>query len=485
MAVPKGDSCHQTRYESDPADGSTMIGAMEASPGLLTDLYELTMAAAYVAEGLAEKPATFSLFVRALPPSRGYLVAAGLDSALGYLEALRFTDQELAFLDGLGLFGPEVMDRLARLRFTGSVRAMPEGTVFFAGEPVLEVTAPMVEAQLVETFMLNQVTTETTLASKAARYRHAARGRAVVDFAFRRTQGLDAAMKLVRAVAICGLAGTSNVAGARRYGVPASGTMAHSFIQAHHDERAAFRAYADVFGPRSVLLVDTYDTHQGVEHAIEVARELRGKGVELSGIRLDSGDLASLAHDARRRLDDEGFPDVQIMASGGLDEHLIETLLERDHAPIDGFGVGSDLGVSADVPVLETVYKLVAFDGRPVRKLSPGKETWPGAKQVWRRGDWTADAVALDDGMSPMPDGEPLLVEVMRDGARTAAGRAALGDAHARFEVQWAKLPEPFKRLREPARREVVVSPELQRMAQALDDRLQDQPPAARREHDD
>ncbi len=446
---------------------------MEAPPGLLTDLYELTMAAAYVAEGLAEKPATFSLFVRELPASRGYLVAAGLDSALAYLEALRFTDDDLAFLDGLGFFGPAILDRLARLRFTGSVRAMPEGTVAFATEPLLEVTAPIVEAQLVETFLLNQITTETTLASKAARYRHAARGRAVVDFGFRRAQGLDSAMKLVRAVAICGLAGTSNVAGAQRYGVPVSGTMAHSFVQAHEDETAAFRAFADLFGSRAVLLLDTYDTLQGVEHAIDVARALRADGVELRGVRLDSGDLAALAHHARRRLDEAGFPGVQIVASGGLDEHLVEALVERARAPIDGFGVGSDLGVSADAPVLETVYKLVTFDGRPVRKLSLGKETWPGAKQVWRRrGHRWADVVALAGEPDPVPEGEPLLVEVMRDGTRTAAGRATLVDAHARFEVQWAELPEPLKRLRDPARADVLTSPELQRMTRELDAQL-------------
>jgi len=446
---------------------------VEAPPGLLTDLYELTMAAAYVAEGLAEKPATFSLFVRELPASRGYLVAAGLDSALAYLEALRFTDDDLAFLDGLGFFGPAILDRLARLRFTGSVRAMPEGTVAFATEPLLEVTAPIVEAQLVETFLLNQITTETTLASKAARYRHAARGRAVVDFGFRRAQGLDSAMKLVRAVAICGLAGTSNVAGAQRYGVPVSGTMAHSFVQAHEDETAAFRAFADLFGSRAVLLLDTYDTLQGVEHAIDVARALRADGVELRGVRLDSGDLAALAHHARRRLDEAGFPGVQIVASGGLDEHLVEALVERACAPIDGFGVGSDMGVSADAPVLETVYKLVTFDGRPVRKLSLGKETWPGAKQVWRRrGHRWADVVALAGEPDPVPEGEPLLVEVMRDGTRTAAGRATLADAHARFEVQLAELPEPLKRLRDPARADVLTSPELQRMTRELDAQL-------------
>ncbi len=450
-----------------------MIREVEAPSALLTDLYELTMAAAYGAEGLADKPATFSLFVRQLPPARGYLVACGLDDVLGYLEALRFDEDDLAYLDRLGMFGPEVLDRLARLRFTGSVRAMAEGTIAFAGEPLVEVTAPMAEAQLVETFLLNQVTTATTLASKAARYRHAARGRPVVDFAFRRAQGLDAAMKLVRAVAICGLAGTSNVAGARRYGVAVSGTMAHSFVQAHEEEAAAFHAFADLLGPQTVLLVDTYDTHQGVENAIDVARSMRARGVELRGVRLDSGDLAALSAHARSRLDEEGFPDVRILASGGLDEHVIEALVGRDRAPIDGFGVGSDMAVSADAPVLDTVYKLVAFDGRPVRKLSPGKETWPGVKQVWRPPDWSGDVLGLADEPSPVRHGEPLLVEVMRDGARTGPGRAGLADAHARFEEQWVALPERVKRLRDPAATGVTPSPELERMTRDLDARLQ------------
>ncbi len=453
-----------------------MIGCVEAQSGLLTDLYELTMAAAYVAEGMAEKPATFSLFVRQLPPGRGYLVAAGLDDALGYLEALRFSDEDVAFLDRLGMFGPDTLERLARLRFTGTVRAMAEGTIALAGEPLVEVTAPMVEAQVVETFLLNQITTTTTLASKAARYRHAAGGRGVVDFGFRRAQGLDAGMKLVRAVAICGLSGTSNVAGARRYGVPVSGTMAHSFVQAHEDETAAFRAFAEVFGSRSVLLVDTYDTRQGVERAIAVARALRAAGVELQGIRIDSGDLAVLARHTRRRLDDEGFPGLQILVSGGLDEYAVEDLVRRERAPIDGFGVGSDMGVSADAPVLDTVYKLVAFDGRPVRKLSPGKQTWPGAKQVWRPPDWSADVVALAHEPPPVAGGEPLLVEAMGDGARTAAGRATLADAHVRFEEQWASLPEPVKRLRDPATPEARASAELERMVQDLDARLEHDP---------
>jgi len=443
-------------------------GGSDGSSGLLTDLYELTMAAAYVADGLAEKPATFSLFVRKLPATRGYLVAGGLDAALSHLEALSFTADDLAYLDELELFSPATLQRLARLRFSGSVRAVPEGTVVFAGEPLLEVTGPVIEAQLAETILLNQVTTATTLTTKASRYRHAARGRPVVDFAFRRTQGVEAAMALTRAAAVVGLAGTSNVPGARRYGLTTSGTMAHSFVQAHADEEGAFRVFARLFGSHAVLLVDTYDTRQGVEHALAVAAELRATGREIRGIRLDSGDLAALARDARRRLDETGFPELQILASGGLDEHTIEALV-TDGVPIDGFGVGSDLGVSADAPVLDTAYKLVAFDGRPVRKLSPGKQTWPGAKQVWRRGDWSADVLALADEPSPATGCEPLLVEVMRDGLRSEPGCAGVAQAHARFEEQWALLPEPYKRLRDPDPWAVEISPGLERLTQRME----------------
>ncbi len=439
-----------------------------AGTGLLTDRYELSMAAAYVAEGLAERPATFSLFVRSLPPTRGFLVAAGLDEALTRLEELRYTDDDLSRLESLGGLPPALLERLARLRFTGSVRAVPEGTVAFAGEPLLEVTGPLVEAQLVETILLNVLTTATTLASKAARYRQAAAGRPVVDFAFRRAQGVDAAMALVRAGALCGLAATSNVAGALRHGVPASGTMAHSYVQVHAREAEAFEAYARLFGDDAVLLVDTYDTGVGVERAIEVLGRLAGEGIRPRAIRLDSGDLAALAFDARRRLDEEGLGGVQVLASGGLDEHRVADLVAAG-APIDGFGVGSDLGVSADAPVLDTVYKLVAFDGRPVRKRSTGKATWPGAKQVWRREGWAGDVLALAAEPGPADGAEPLLVEVMANGTRTAAGRATLAEGRARFEAQWASLPVATRRLVDPRSVPVEASAALTTLTADLD----------------
>jgi nicotinate phosphoribosyltransferase len=437
---------------------------------LFVDLYELTMLDAYRRAGMADRRATFSLFVRTLPATRGYLVAAGLDDGLRWLEELAFGDDELGALEQLDLFEPEFLDWLAALRFTGAVRAVAEGSIVFPQEPILEVDAPIAEAQIAETFLLNQVTLQTTLATKAARCRDAAAGRAVVDFAFRRCQGADAAMKLARVSRLVGLAGTSNVAGALEYDLPVSGTMAHSFVQAHENERAAFECFAAVYGNETVLLVDTYDTYRGIEVAIDVATACRGRGIELRGIRLDSGDLATLAHHARARLDVAGFSNLQIFASGGLDEHDVERLVTAARAPIDGFGIGTALGVSDDAPTLDTVYKLVAFDGRPVRKTSTGKATLPGGKQVWRAGDWSHDVVALASEATPGPGFVPLLAPVMRDGGRTAAGHRDLTRANEHFEIEWSRLPRALQHLTEPAAHRVVVSPRLAALTTALDE---------------
>jgi nicotinate phosphoribosyltransferase len=436
---------------------------------LLIDLYELTMVAAYRRADMDTRPATFSLFMRTLPPSRGYLVAAGLDDVLTWLERLRFEAVDLAAIDRLGVFDAEFLDYLAQLRFTGTVRAMPEGTIVFGGEPILEVEAPLAEAQLAETFLLNQITVQSTLATKAARCRDAAAGRAVVDFACRRTQGIDAAMKLARICRVVGLDATSNIAGADRYAVRASGTMAHSFVQAHPDELEAFRVFADTFGEQTTLLVDTYDTARGVERAIEVATDLRRRGTGIHAIRLDSGDLAALAHDARRRLDAAGLATVQIFASGGLDEHEIQRLLRDEQAPIDGFGVGSALGVSDDAPVLDSVYKLVASDGRPVRKTSTGKVTWPGVKQIWRAPDWSGDVLGLADEAPPAPGYEPLLEPVMAEGARTPAGQRDLTTVNAHFERGWEQLPAAVRTLDGPEAYPVSISDALRHLAAELD----------------
>lgn len=438
---------------------------------LLVDLYELTMVDAYRRTGMAVRPATFSLFVRHLPSSRGYLVAAGLDDALTWLEQLRFDDDDLKAIDRLGLFGREFLDWLSGIRFTGSVRAVPEGTIVFGNEPILEVDAPIAEAQLAESYLLNQITLQTTLATKASRCRHAAAGRTVVDFALRRSQGVDAAMKLARAVGVVGLAGTSNVAAADHYGIPAVGTMAHSFVQAHTDEIEAFRAFAGAFGSTAVLLVDTYDTRRGIERAIEVALEFRATGIDIRGVRLDSGDLAALAVHARRRFDEAGLDGLQIFASGGLDEYAIEDLVAAG-APIDGFGVGTALGVSADAPSLDSAYKLVAYDGRPVRKTSAGKRTWPAAKQVWRADDWSEDVLGLSDEPQPTGRYRPLMVEVMRDGRRTPQGRKTLSAINDNFERGWGDLPMALRHLSQPATHPVRISSGLRELDATLDQRL-------------
>jgi nicotinate phosphoribosyltransferase len=411
--------------------------------GLLTDLYELNMAASYLRRGMND-PATFSLTVRDLPPNRGFLVAAGLEGCLDYLERLAFDAEDLEFLLTLGFDEGDVR-RFAGLRFTGEVWAVPEGRILFAGEPLLEVTAPIAEAQLAETFLLNRVTVEATLASKAARCRIAAGDRDLVDFAFRRAHGLDAAMAVARTTAICGFSATSNVEAARRFGLRAAGTMAHSYVEAFPSERDAFRAFAEDFPGRVTFLVDTYDTLGGVDAAIDVIRELRLEGA--LAVRLDSGDLDALARAARERLDAAGLRDVRIFASGGLDDLEIERLVE-DGAPIDAFGVGTRLGVSADAPYLDTVYKLVEVAGRPVAKLSPGKAGEPGAKQVFRGAYPGDDVVGLRDELAPA--GTRALLEPVMSGGRRSAPPGDLASARAAFEADLEALPEAARLLADP-----------------------------------
>jgi nicotinate phosphoribosyltransferase len=431
-------------------------------PALLTDLYELTMAAALVAEGKAEVPAVFSLFIRDLPPNRGYLVAAGLEDVLAYLDGLRFTGDDLAGLARLGRFDPAFLDWLGELHFTGTVRAVPEGRIVFADEPLLEVRARFGAAQLLETWLLNQVTLQTVLATKSSRCRQAAAGRTLVDFALRRTHGSDAGMKMTRTSAMVGFSATSNVAAALHYGLTASGTMAHSYVLAHASELDAFRAFARHHFDNPVLLVDTYDTATGVDNAIRVGLELKASGDKrLAAIRLDSGDLVALSRLARSRLDAAGLHDVRIIASGGLDEYAIARLLATG-ALIDGFGVGTLVGVSYDAPTLESVYKLVEVDGRPVAKYSPGKATRPGAKQVWRRAGFAGDVLGLEHEEGPGPGAEALLVEVPVAPAADAA--TAIRAARERFEADWAALPEEYKRLEGPARYPLELSPGLRGM---------------------
>ncbi|NBC32781.1 MAG: nicotinate phosphoribosyltransferase [Alphaproteobacteria bacterium] len=415
----------------------------DRSIALFTDLYELTMMAAYVEEGM-EADATFSLFVRRLPESRNYLLACGLADVLHYLETLRFDRESLDHLAGLGHFPDRFLRWLEDFRFTGSVRAMPEGTPFFANEPVLEVTAPLPQAQLAETFIMNQVHVQTVLASKAARVVQAAAGRPVVDFGPRRMHGTDAAIKAARAFHIAGVSGTSNVLASHIYGVPVSGTMAHSFIQAFDAESDAFKAFARLY-PQTVLLVDTYDTLAGVDKVIAFANSL-GEEFRVRAIRLDSGDLSALSKEARRRLDDAGLHSVGIFASSSLDESRIATLL-ADGAPIDGFGVGTKMGVSEDAPSLDIAYKLAGYAGRGRLKLSTGKPVLPGRKQVFRRyaGDRAVEDVIARNG-EDLP-GEPLLSPVMADGARLPEAETALDEIRDWCREQQDRLPERLRAL--------------------------------------
>jgi nicotinate phosphoribosyltransferase len=441
---------------------------MEEGAALLTDLYEFAMVDAYLAEGLHEE-AVFSLFVRRLPARRNYLLACGLEEALTFLEAVRFSPTQLEYLASLGRFSERLLTYLERFRFSGEVSAVPEGTPLFGEEPLLEVVAPLPEAQLVETYLLNQLHLQTLAASKAARVVEAAAGRPVVDFGVRRMHGTDAGLKVARAGYVAGVEGTSNVWAGQRYGLPLSGTMAHSFVQAHDDELEAFRAYVRRF-PEATLLVDTYDTLRGVQHVVRLAREL-GEDFHVRAVRLDSGDLAALARAARWMLDDAGLEPVRILASGNLDEEKVARLVALG-APIDGFGVGTAMGASTDAPSLDMVYKLVAYAGRDRIKRSPGKVLYPGRKQVFRLEE---DGVALRDVLArhgASHPGRPLLREVMRGGRRLPGVSPPLSQvrAHARREVE--RLPA---RLRILAHAEppypVDVSPELEQEFEQLMER--------------
>lgn len=424
--------------EHPPADPSRSA--------LLNDLYQLTMARAYDAEGM-DQPASFELFFRTLPPTRNYAVAAGLKDVLEFLEHFHFTDDDLNYLRQQDLFPEPFFDRLRNLRFTGDVDAVPEGTVVFPHEPILRVTAPILQGQLVETFLLNQIHLQTVAASKAARVVTAARGRNVVDFGSRRAHGTDAAMKVARCSWLAGCAGTSNVLAGKEYGIPISGTMAHSYIQAHDSERDAFAAFADLF-PGTTLLVDTYDTLEGVAKLSALRNEL-GEAFQIGAVRLDSGDLLSLSRQARRMLDEAGLSNVRIFASGGLDEYSIQELLDSG-ATIDAFGVGTKMTVSEDAPTLDMAYKLVEYAGRPRMKLSTGKALYPGTKQVYRfadGGQFTHDILTCADETL---EGEPLLQPVMRNGRRLPDALPPLAQSREYAMQQIASLPERIRRL-EPA----------------------------------
>lgn len=413
----------------------------ETNVALFTDLYELTMLQAYVEENMQEQ-AVFSLFVRRLPRRRNYLLACGLNEVLEYLEKLRFTRDSIDYLASLGDFSDRFLRWLEGFRFTGDVYAVPEGTPVFQNEPILEVAAPIAEAQLAETFIMNQVHLQTVLASKAARIVTAAEGRPVVDFGPRRMHGVDAAIKAARAFHIAGVSATSNTLAAKIYGVSAAGTMAHSYVQAFDSEMAAFRSFARIY-PATILLVDTYDTLEGVRKVVALAQEL-GEDFKVRAVRLDSGDLADLAFKARAILDEAGLHNVGIFASGSLDEDVIAEIGAKE-APIDGFGVGTAMGVSQDAPGLDIAYKLCSYGGHGRLKLSSGKPILPGRKQIFRveqDGRAVRDVIAREGERLP---GRALLKPMMHEGSRLPESVVELDEArrHAREEI--SRLPDAIR----------------------------------------
>ncbi len=418
------------------------------------------MAQAYWRNGM-NSSATFSLSFRGYPKNRAYYAVAGIESALSHLEFMQFTEQDIAFLRSTSELDPQFIDALSVLRFTGTARAMNEGMLAFADEPVVEVTAPLIEAQIVETALLNSITFQTSALTKAVRIKHAAGDRPVSEFGARRAQGRDAADYAARCSAIAGFAGTSNLGAAARFGISTTGTMAHSFVQSFEDELSAFRAYVTEFPEASTLLVDTYDTLQGVHKAITVAKEMERRSELLRAVRLDSGDLLSLSVQVRRMLDDAALGYVQIVATGGLDEYSISQLVS-DGAPIDGFGVGTRFVVSADAPFADSVYKLVSYAGRHAGKLSPGKTTLPGPKQVYRtaRGGKFAGDVIATAGEIPPTGSEPLLKVVMENGVREAP-QDTIESARTRLASQLEWLPPETTSLTNPTAYPVTLSAEL------------------------
>jgi nicotinate phosphoribosyltransferase len=437
---------------------------------LFTDLYELTMAQGYLQQQMSA-PASFSLFVRHSRVRRPYLVAAGLEDILRYLEEFSVSPDAIDYLHSTDVFDGDFLDYLKTLRFTGRVRAIPEGRLYFYDEPVLEITAPIIEAQVVETLVINQINLQSVIATKAARCYWAARGRTVVDFSLRRTHGIDAGMKVARSSYMVGFQATSNVLAGKTYGIPVTGTMAHSYVTSFEHEIDSFRAFARSFPNTTVLLLDTYDTVVAATRAVEVAHEMEARGHRLQGVRLDSGDLLGLSLHVRQILDEARLNDVLILASGGLDEFEVDRLVSAG-APIDGFGVGTRMGVSGDAPWLDMAYKLVQYAGRPVLKLSTGKVSLANEKQVFRLRDsdsrFRGDVIGLADEPLPEPDAEALLETFMEEG-RLVAPLPPLQELRDRFERDFAALDDRFKALKKAPKYPVRLSRDLRRLQQALE----------------
>jgi nicotinate phosphoribosyltransferase len=438
-----------------------------ASSVLLTDLYQLTMLQGYF-EKQMEETAVFDLFVRTLPQQRGFLVAAGLEQALDYLEQLRVTPDELDWLAAGGRFSRAFLDYLGQMRFTGDVYAMPEGTVFFPPEPILRVVAPLPQAQLVESRLVNLLHFQTMIASKSARATLAAHGKGLIDFGFRRAHGAEAGLLAARAAYLGGFAGSATVAAGIAFGIPIYGTMAHSFIQAHDDEMEAFDHFAHAQPDNVILLIDTYDTEAAAKKVVHLASRLQRDGITIKGVRIDSGDLADHARKVRRILDDRGLTQVRILASGNLDEFAIAALVD-DGAPIDDFAIGTRLVTSVDAPYLDCVYKLQEYAGRARRKRSEGKATWPGRKQIYRR--YGTDGRMMADVLTV--DGDPQTGEALLRLCVVAGGRVeplpSLELLRQKAAAQLACLPEPLRQLKALPPYPVIIAPALQQLADEVD----------------
>jgi nicotinate phosphoribosyltransferase len=448
----------------------------ERSSALLTDLYQINMIQAYLDHGITET-AVFELFVRNLPARRGFLVAAGLEQALQYLESLRFSPAEIEWLKNTGRFGTNLIDYLAAFRFSGDVHAMPEGTVFFANEPILRVTAPLPQAQFIESRLINILHYQTLIAAKAARSVLAAPNKVLVDFGLRRAHGAEAGLLAARASYLVGFGGTATVLAGEQFGIPIYGTMAHSFIESFDNESAAFAAFAQSRPDNLVLLIDTYDTEAAARKVVALAPKLKQAGIIVRAVRLDSGDLVALSRSVRAILDAGGLRDVTIFASGGLDEDQL-AVFAREHAPIDGLGIGTSLTTSSDVPSLDVVYKLQEYAGVARRKRSANKATWPGRKQVWRRygadGRMAGDTLALEiaaNAGGAGGDGEPLVQLVMQNGRRLHPP-PSLEDIRRRAKRELERLPERLRRLEAGAPYPVAVTAELAELAAEVDRRM-------------
>jgi len=444
-----------------------MNSPVKINSTLLTDLYQLTMLQGYHDAGM-EDIAVFEFFVRKLRPGRGFLMAAGLEQSLQFLEGLHFTSGELTWLASTGRFSKKFLASLETLRFTGDVHAMPEGTIFFPDEPILRVTAPIAQAQLVETRLINLLHFQTLIASKAARMVLMAPEKLLVDFGLRRAHGAEAGLLAARASYITGFSGSATVQAGMEFGIPLFGTMAHSFVQAHEDETLAFEHFAHAQPDNVVLLIDTYDTEEAARKVVRLAPKLESKGIRIKGVRIDSGNLADHARQVRKILDAGGLQHVTIFASGDLDEYVLRDMFASG-APIDGLGIGTRMDTSSDMPYLDCAYKLQEYAGKPRRKRSEGKQTWPGRKQVYRSYDTDgcieSDIVTLENDKQA---GEALIRPMMLGGNRLAEA-VPLEDIRRNASANLKRLPEPLRQLKERYVYNVEISSVLHALAARVD----------------